>query len=86
MSEISKESRARLAQHELQITEEAHSKLRAFWLEEAVSFAAQGRTTEAHNMLLQVKALDTIRMMVRTPVDDLEIEKAVAEATGAKPN
>lgn len=80
MSEMSKESRARLAKHELQITEEACTKLRAFWLEQAVKLAAGAKPADAHNMLLQVKALDTIREMVRTPIDDWEYEQAIAPA------
>ena len=83
-----KQQRARLASHELQITEEAHAKLRVFLLEQAVALAGSAKHDEAINMLLQVKALDTIRMMVRTPVEDWEIEKALedAKASANTPN
>lgn len=82
-----KEQRARKAKYELEITEEAHTKLRAHWLEEAVKFAGASKHSEAINALLLVKSLDTIRQMVRTPVDDWTIEQAVTKAhEPAKPN
>lgn len=75
-----KEQRARKAQHELDITAEAVEKLKGFWIAEAVTAASEGRQSDAHNLLLKINALETIRMMVRTPIDDWTVEKALAEA------
>lgn len=77
---INKEARARQAQHELDITQEAADKLKGYWIEEAVKAASAGHQAEAHNLLLKINALETIRMMVRTPIDDWTVESALAKA------
>lgn len=81
MTERSKEGRAYQARVELEVTEEAHSKLRAHLLEKAVEDAGNGRTDSALHLLLRVHALDTLRSMIRVPVDDWQIEQSLNEAT-----
>jgi hypothetical protein len=81
MSERSREARARQATVELEITEEAHEKLRHHLLEQAVLMAGSSKTDQALHLLLRVHALDTVRSMMRVPVDDWQIEQSVEEAT-----
>jgi hypothetical protein len=75
-----KEQRARKAEYELQITAEAADKLKAHWIKQAVEFAAAGKQAEAHNLLLKINALETVRSMVRVPIDDWTIEREAAKA------
>lgn len=78
MSEQTLESRARKAKHELEITAEAHTKLRRHLLEEAVVFASNGDQTNAYQNLLKVTAIDALRVMIGVPVQDYEYEAEAA--------
>ena len=83
-----KDLRARQAEHELQITEEAHGKLRSHLLEQAVKFAKAGEADKANHQLLLVVALDDLRTMVLVPVTDAEYEREAAKrrAETGQPN
>jgi hypothetical protein len=81
-----KEQRARKAHYELEITAEATDKLKAHWIKQAVEFAAAGKQAEAHNLLLKINALETVRQMVHVPIDDWTIERKLAEAKAPQPS
>lgn len=79
------ETRARLAAEELVITAEAHEKLRAHYLKEALVFAKAGDQPKAYQALLNIIAVDTVRQLVGAPIEDLELERAIA-STGQASN
>lgn len=81
-----KQARARKAVHELEITAEAVEKLKAYWMQEAVKLASEGKQAEASLMLIKINVLETIRSMVRVPIDDWIIEEETAKARQVQPN
>lgn len=76
--------KGRRAEHELQISAEAHAQYRQECIDKAVALAAKGMKDEAYTKLLMVVAIDGVRDVVRGHVDtatiERESEKALAEA------
>lgn len=78
MSDIQRQGRQ--AEHELQLTAEAHDKYRKEQIDKAVALAAQGLKDEAYTKLLMVVAIDGVRAVMQGHVDSATMDKASAEA------
>lgn len=71
---------ARLAEHELHLTERAHATYREQCLEAAVKLAEKGEMEKSYQKLLMVVAIDGVRQKLRSYTDDATIERATAKA------